>query len=237
MSRSDRRPLSSRTRAFAIVLGALGIMLLVVYVFVARREASIHNIYDELLLEGPCCTPYPALPGRGHVDVPADFEAQGGGVDHIAEGRADYGYVGNDLENPLVGESYEHQGLYLTILRGSSWGGDVVDIYADSGFARIGDGNGYCVRVNWTYSLDARMLERRMTFLRDDDEGRHQITAGEFLSATGLTRTALDAWADHVVDDLVANGYLEANTHRSRFSEDNVGEVLVIDDTDWRTTG
>ena len=49
---------------------------------------------------------------------------------------------------------------------------------------------------------------------------------------TELTRATLDAWANHVIDDLIVGGYLKANAQSSRFSED-VGGTSATDDTDW----
>lgn len=229
MSGKDGRTVPRRKRALVIVLS---VMFTAAGVLVVGHETSIHNVYDELLLEGPGCVPCLAMPGRGHVNVPVDFEAQEGGVDSIADDRADYSYAGGDLESPLTAELYEPSGLYLTILHGSSWRGDEIDIYADSGFLRAGNGKGYCVQINWAYSSDTRALVREMTFLRDDDEGRHRIPASEFLSATELTCATLDAWANHVIDDLIVGGYLKANAQSSRFSED-VGGTSATDDTDW----
>jgi len=217
---------ASRRRTAALALGALALA----GALALGHEASVRNVYDELLLEGPTCALHLALPRGGAASVPAGFEAQGSGVEQSSRNYRYWRYEGDGPEPLFPGEPYEPQGLYLTIRYLQD--GDAVDIHADSGYWDAPDGDGYCVEVHWTYDAATRTLERDMVFLRDGADGRHRIPAGELLAGTGLSREDVERWAGRA-HGLVVDGYLEANAGRTRFSADGLGEFAVVDATDW----
>ena len=226
----DQKPRGRVRRALLCVAAGVAVVAVALGSSVYGHEASIRNVYDELYLEGPDSSFHLALPGRGEVSLPADFVSRMSGIDRIADNYLTYTYDGDGLYDLLPGEMYESKGLYLTF--SSLRGEHKVEVYADSGFAYASDGNGYCIKINWAYDLETRTLERSTEFLWDADS-RDDVSAEEFLAATGLTREDVETWADHALDGLVVGGYLEANEGRTRFSEGDVGDLAVTDTTDW----
>lgn len=224
--RSDDGKRGRRRRRAALALGALALA----GALVLHHEASVRNVYDELLLEGPGCALHLALPRGGAASVPAGFEAQGSGVERSSRNYRYWRYEGDGLGPLFAGEPYEAQGLYLSLRY--SWYGDEVDIYAQSGYWAAPDGDGYRVEVHWTYDAATRTLKIRTDFSRDEADRRYDIPAGEFLAATGLAREDVERWAERAYG-LVVGGYLEANGGRTRFSGDDLGEFDVVDATDW----
>lgn len=201
-------------------------------VLIVWHEASVHNIYDELLREGPTCRPHLALPGRGGIVVPVEFEVQGSGIDFISDNYRYWSYTGDKMDTLFAGELYESWGLWLTIRY--SQDDNNIDIYIDSGSWKAPDGNGYCVEVNWIYSASTRTLKKEISFFREGtDHYWYSISGNEFVSDTGLTRQDIERWVDHVYDTLIVKGYLEANKGRTRFTQDNLGTLNVVDITDW----
>ena len=223
-------------RALLCVAAGVAVVAIALGSSVYDHEASIHNIYDELYLEGPDSSFHLVLPGHGEVSLPAGFVSQMSGTEYGTTSYYEYGYKGGDLGNFLPGETYSSKGLHLSIARLPEV--YEVVIHATSGFVLASDGDGYSVQVDWTYDFETRTLERKVRFLRDVNGssgiyGAPEIPAEEFLAATGLTREDVETWADHALDGLVVGGYLEANEGRTRFSEGDVGDLAVTDTTDW----
>ncbi len=226
---SDQKPRGRIRRALLCVAGAVAVAAAALGWLAYGHEASIRNVYDELYLEGPASSSHLALPGRGEVSLPADFVSRMSGTEYGTTSYYEYGYKGDGFGD-LFAETYEPKGLHLSIAR---WQEEsVVDVYAYSGYARAADGNGYCVEVHWAYDFETRTLERSTEFLCRSDTLR-SVSAEEFLSATGLTRADVEAWAENALDGLVVGGYLGANEGRTRFSADDIGDLAVTDETDW----
>lgn len=223
--KDGHKPPARRRTVALVALALVGALVLV-------HEASVRNVYDELLLEGPESPLHLALPGRGAVDVPTGFERRGSGVERAwGNNRRSWAYVGDGMGSLFGGEPYEPQGLYLSVW--CLWEGSEVRVYANSGFWAAPDGNGYCVEVHWTYDARAHTLKVRTDFSRDGADGRDDISADEFLAGTGLSREDVERWAGHAFEELFLRGYLEANGGRTRFSGGDLGEFAVVDATDW----
>ena len=221
-------------RAHTFVLAAVILVITVLTIgatLVMGHEASVKNIYDELLLEGPECTFHVSLPGKGSIAMPRGFETHDGGVDRISSSYRSWTYEGNKLGRLLASKLYESDGLYLSLRRSPH--SNAVEIYADSGLAIGRDGNGYGVKVDWTYTASNRTLIREITFLRDNSIARKQISAKDFFSGAGLDRNDVERWANHALNDLVIKEYFEANKGHTRFTENNPGSFTAADTTDW----
>lgn len=225
----DQKPRGRVRRALLCVAAAAAVVAVAIGSSVHGHEESIRNVYDELYLEGPASSFHLALPGRGEVSLPAGFVSQMSGTEYGTTSYYEYGYKGDGF-NDLFAETYEPKGLHLSIAR---WQEEsVVDVYAYSGYARAADGSGYCVEVHWAYDLETRTLERKVEFLCRSYTLR-DVSADDFLAATGLTRADVEVWAYHALDELVVGGYLEANEGSTRFSADDIGDLAVTDTTDW----
>lgn len=193
-----------------------------------EREASIRNVFDEMILEGPRThrgLPFPWLPGGKRLPMylrpedKAGTEPDHGGSDYCCDGGVGHPWDGSGD----VATSPDGEGSCVSI--GVSDDGNAGCVcYSGSGVTP--DGTECDVTVRWSYQESTATLSWRETYsLRDPGAERsRQVTRSEWLGATGVDGEALDAWVDRAFG-LALGGWLDTNAGRGgRFSRAYLGE-------------
>ncbi|ERL08480.1 hypothetical protein [Olsenella profusa] len=208
-----------------------------------RHERSIHNVFDEMALEGPMAKPQLPFPWiRGTMSFPPELRyAPDPSYDKWSAPPItdmQYTYTG-DLGEPWDGmERSSGDRSYASI-----------DIMDDGVTARCStrdgvtaDGLAFSAEFSWSYDPATHTLSWEQYFVtwepakEDDSRGwdynrqfYHSLAREEWLAATGVDGARLDAWVDRTLG-LGIRGWLAQNAGRTRFSAADLGDFNLAGD-------
>ncbi|MDP9860716.1 hypothetical protein J2S71_002412 [Olsenella profusa DSM 13989] len=209
-----------------------------------RHERSIHNVFDEMALDGPMAEgglPFPWI--RGTMGFPPDFRWEPGTGDKWVpepEVRSEtFAYVG-DLGRPWDGMEYtgpmdfSDSGAFVSVRSDG-----IVTGGCNTGYGTTADGLEFSAEFYWSYDPVTEALSWGQHFetwepdkidrsKSSEYNGQfyHSLARGEWLAATGVDGARLDAWANHALG-LGIRGWLSQNAGRTRFSAADLGDFRL----------